>query len=414
MVTLPRISFSGSHKKCIFLACLFGLLLQGGRAQVFEDQDFRRIAFQGIEKLYNFEHEAAEGIFEGLHQSYADHPAPYFLLALNRWWQSYISPNMETYHPYIEKQLDTALVLNRALEGDPAFELEYTFLQFMCHAFLARLSTLRKEWWKAASAGRRALPYLKEGFDFTRRSPEFYFGSGIYHYYASEYPKAHPYVKPFMIFFPGADAQLGKWELRQASNTPNYAQVEAMFYLGDIYLKEGENEKKGLDLYTRLAQRFPGNTWFQMEYGRALVLNGKYDLAIPVLQRLTLAYETLSGQGSSLIYSSRSPYSSFLSNRSYYFLGRALLEKGLAKDEAAAAGYLDQSLKLADRLSITDDEFLPGIFLFRAWAADRMGDRPTAIRMYQEVMDAPQNKPFKDRAAACLEQPCTDRTQVKP
>ena len=148
--------------------------------------------------ISNFE--KANEVFESLQQEYPDHPGPYFLLATNRWWQSYITVD-QVYHSYIEQQLDLALRHNQRLKNREDAHLEYVFFQYMCYAFKTRLHTLRREWLAAANDGRKALPYLRDGLRYAQSSAEFYFSAGIYHYYAATYPEDHFYVRPFMVFF---------------------------------------------------------------------------------------------------------------------------------------------------------------------------------------------------------------------
>ena len=98
-------------------------------AQVFEDQYFRDEVKKGLDKVYNLEFEAGDHIFSKLKDKYEKHPGPYFLLALNRWWQSYICTT-PAYHEYILKQLNTSLELNETFENRESHTLEYTFLQY--------------------------------------------------------------------------------------------------------------------------------------------------------------------------------------------------------------------------------------------------------------------------------------------
>ena len=381
-----------------FICCSSHLAL----SQVFEDMDFRNKAFAGIEHLYNMEYEEASRIFEGLKSKHPEHPAPYFLLALNRWWETYVSYEMTTYHNYILTHLNKAIELNKAIKGQEAYILEYTFFQYMCQAFKARLYTLRKEWWKAANAGRKALPYLKAGFKYTDQSPEFYFGSGIYHYYASEYPKAHPYIQPLMIFFPNGNKAKGIWELKQASTLPNYASPEAMFYLGDIYLKDSM-WVEGLNLYRKLSNRFPNSTWFKMEYARALILNQKFETANGILDPIIAAYEKNKKGFTNNIHTNTSHYTTYLLNRVYYFRGRSSLM--LNGDGKKALGYIEKSLKLANIAGLEDDEFLPFIWQFYGMALDQEEERDKAIIAYKKVLRLDQNQPVKAMAKKYLESP---------
>ena len=337
--------------------------------------------------------------FLNLAKQYPEQPAPHFLLGLNRWWESYVAPQMETYHPYILEQLDKAISYNQTLKGNQEWELEYTFFQYMSYAFKARLYTLRKEWLKAANAGRKAFPYLKKGFEFQEQSPEFYFGSGIYHYYADEYPKSHPIIQPFMIFFPEASAELGIEELSKAYSTPNFAQFEAAYYLGDIYLKRG-SLKNGLKLQKWLHEQCPRNTWFAMEYGRALVAVGEYAQADQVLGKLVGAFERIPGHKQRHIPTTENHHTSYLMSRVYLWWGKSLYMQG---KKSQATDILQTGLQMAQLAQLTtDDEYLPGLYFFLAKSYGDLGNDTKAEEYFKLVMKCSQNAPFKEQTRLAL------------
>ncbi len=371
-------------------------------SQVFRDTTFRQTAYQGIDYTYNMQFEQAHRVFESLKKEYDNHPAPYFLLALNRWWQTYVASGMTEYHSFIERHLDKAITLNAQYEDQPEYKLEYTFFQYMNYAFKARYYTLRKEWWNAAMAGRKAFPYLKKGFDYQKESREFYFGSGIYHYYAEDYPKNHPIVQPLMIFFPRGSISRGIAELEKAVARPNFAQFEAMFYLGDIYLKQGKTGL-GLKLYRQLGKQFPRNTWFQMEYGRALIAFGDDQLARQVLQPLIETYEQLTGHDQQNIVTTDSRYTTYLMSRVYLWYGLALLESDLqgGHDSLEKAQHMVQLAQLD-----SDDEYRPAIAYTRGICDDRLKQREQAVDHYREVLSLSQNQLYKQRAKDCIDKPC--------
>ncbi|MEM6631427.1 MAG: hypothetical protein AAF694_17230, partial [Bacteroidota bacterium] len=375
-----------------------------GQKPLLEDVYFRAEARKGVEYLYDMQFERASEVFLELEATYPQHPAPVFLQGLNRWWESYIAPEMDTYHGFILEKLTQAIELNEALADLPTFELEYTFFQYMSYAFKARLHTLRKEWLKAANAGRKAFPYLKKGFQFQERSPEFYFGSGIYHYYADEYPKTHPVIQPFMVFFPEASAEQGIAELRKASDIQNFAQFEAAYYLGDIYLKRGQLYP-GLRLQERLYHKFPHNTWFRMEYGRALVDVGKYEKAEEILLQLVQAFEKQEGYLTRNIVSTQSHYTTYLMSRVYLWLGKGyVLQNKLAQAEQA----LDLGINMAKLSQLsTDDEYLPGLHFYLGMAYDHSGNRTQAVLHFKKVLSCSQNLLYKKRTKACLKEACT-------
>ncbi len=94
-------------------------------AQVFEDQYFRQMAKRGLDYTYDLDFEKAHQVFDELNRAYPQHPAPHYLLAFNRWWQSYISTT-PYYHSFIVEQLQLALDYNVLYGGKAEYRLEYT------------------------------------------------------------------------------------------------------------------------------------------------------------------------------------------------------------------------------------------------------------------------------------------------
>lgn len=327
----------------LFLCCwTWGL---GGFGQVFQDDVFREAAHKGLALTYNFDFEAADAHFSQLQAAYPDHPAPYYLLAFNRWWQSYIS-HTDVYHSVIEMHLKTALKHNQAYINKEGFELEYTFFQYMIYAFQSRLHILRREWWSGANTGLKALPYLTKGINFVEESPEFYFSTGIYHYYAETYPRKHAYIKPFMVFFPEGNASKGLEELRKAADLENFTQIESQYYLGDIYLEEEKAYRKAIQIKRKLSRMFPQNTWFEADYARALVYDGQYESAHEILSGIRQVYESQGQAMQRQVTSQESRYTSFLMIRVYHYLGRVAMAQ--EQDVAIAEKWFGLSQQMAN------------------------------------------------------------------
>ena len=372
----------------IFFTAIGGSGGQNLYAQVFEDSYFRQEAQTGLASLYNFEFDKSHQIFTRLQKSYSDHPAPYFLLALNKWWKSYISTTT-FYYDYIETHLTKALALNENYKDRNEFKIEHTFFQYMCYAFQTRLYILKREWLNAAQNGRKALNYLSTGMKYTLRAPEFYFSSGIYHYYAATYPQKHAYVRPFMIFFPDGDAELGLKELKLAGEKENFTQTEALYYLGDIYLEEEKAYDKAVEIKKILADRFPRNTWFLTDLARAYVYDRKYSLAEKILYTLVADFESIRGSKERHIQSTESTLTSLTMMRVYHYLGICQLKKRLAY--GAASDYFSKSLKMAKLAGLSAEPHLPANVYYLGYCQDRMGNKSEAIEAYKKVLRMEEN-----------------------
>ncbi|MEZ4827510.1 MAG: hypothetical protein R3C61_14700 [Bacteroidia bacterium] len=407
---LPQPPISGIRRRikpfCGYI--LLGCLLWGGNegvSQVFYDQHFRKMAAEGIQKTYNLEYDAAETIFSTLDKAYPHHPAPLFLLALNRWWQSFISTT-DNWHAYIETQLEDAVARNQKMKDSPGYELEYVFFQYMSYAFLTRLYIIRREWLRAANTGRKALPYLSKSLTYTQKSPEFYFSAGIYHYYAAVFPARHSYIKPFAVFFPDGDAEIGLEELEYAAGNNNFTQAEAMYYLGDIYLEEEGEYARSLSIKKALALKYPGNTWFQADFARALVYNRRYGEAEIILKKLQAGFERLPGSQKRHITSVESNYTSQLMLRVYHYLGRISLERD--KRYSQAASFFKISNEMAKLAGIESEIHLPANAYYLGRCMDGLNQKEKAGEWYQKALDMDENHLIKTQAGACLAGKCPE------
>ncbi|MEO0900366.1 MAG: hypothetical protein AAFY71_28410 [Bacteroidota bacterium] len=390
-------------KNLLFLA-LFALFCKVNlTAQVFHDQFFRQVAKEGMDLMYRQQHEAAEDKLETLLQNYSHHPAPYFLLATNRWWQSYISTTPH-YHQYIDQNLTKALELNKKLAEKEELALEYTFFQYMCHAFKTRLHTLRREWLRAANSGLHALPLIKSCIKYGEESPEFYFSAGIYHYYAEAYPEEHSYLKPLMNLFPDGSADKGLTEMEKAASIPNFTQIESSYYLTDVYIYWKEDFNKAVENARKLYAQYPSNSWFFAEYVRALNYAGKYEEALALMEKVIGLFEKMEGHSSRHISSTESPLTAKLMTRLYHYRGKALL-LGRNQPKEALSSF-KQSLKQAELSGIPAYAYIPSDYLYMGYCKDRLGLREEAIAFYKKALAAEDNDLIKEKAKGCLGQKC--------
>ena len=387
------------------LLFIVGFLPYEADAQVFHDQAFRDAAEKGLEFTYNLEFEKADQVFSEMSATWSEYPGPYFLLAINRWWQSYISTT-DAYHSYIEKNLQKALTLNGKLKKREGYDLEYTFFQYMSYAFLTRLYILRREWMKAANNGRKALPFLPDGISLTGESPEFFFSAGIYHYYAETYPRQHYYIRPFTIFFPEGNAELGLEELETAAGTPNFTRTESLYYLGDIYLEEEKAYQKALRVKQKLAEMYPENTWFSADYARGLIYAGKAKDAEKLLQKMITSFEANKDFKTKHISSVDSRLTSQIMMRVYHYMGR--VHYSYHQNFQKAIDYFELSLKMANLAGVKDDQHLPGNYFWIGRSQDELGENTKAKDAYEKAISLNENQEVKSQAQACLKGECLD------
>ncbi len=318
---------------------------------------------EAMNDLYNFKFSEAEKKFNWLKQKYGWHPLPYFLLGLSEWWK--IMPNIhETKHDdKFIAYMDTVITISENLEIIPKHEVEGAFFLAAAYGFKGRLysSEERRNWGKAAFAGKNALKYMQKSEGMHDLSPELLFGDALYNYFSVWVPENYPLLKPILAFFPKGDKELGIKQLREVSFNAFYTRTEAQVFLMRIWNSYENERSKALQLSEYLHQTYPDNPYFHRYYARMLYSTGKYTSAKPVsetiLQKIdsgALGYEATSGRYAAFflgqIHETRRNYE----EAKYYYRRAVAFGREI---EATDTGYFLYSLiALGDIAKLEGDE----------------------------------------------------------
>lgn len=257
------------------------------------DEQIQIDANQAINDMYNFQFGEADKQFRWLKQKYGWHPLPYFLMGLSQWWRIMPDLDVTRYDDEFRAYMDTALVLSERIY-DLGSEVEGAFFMAATYSFIGRLESERRNWRKAAVAGKNALNYLDEIRDNEDFSPELLFGDGLFNYYREWVPENYPILKPMMIFFEKGDKELGIQQLKEVSRNAFFTRTEAQYFLMRILSTEPDGSIESLRISQYLAETYPMNPYFHRYYSRLLYHNGRYRAcekeALLILHRLDSAY----------------------------------------------------------------------------------------------------------------------------
>ncbi len=293
---------------------------------------------QALDDLYNFKFDKAEQQFRWLKQKYKWHPLPYFLMGLIEWWKIMPDLTNKSYDDRFLAYMDTTIIVAENLyKRYPPYKAESNFFLAAAYGFKGRLYSEeeRKNWTKAAAAGKQALHYLEESKGYHHLSPELLFGDALYNYFSVWVPENYASLKPIMWFFPKGDKQLGLKQLREVSYNAFYTRTEAMVWLMRIQNSYENNKQEALHLSDYLHKTYPDNPFFHRYHARALYSAGRFMQAEPVcikiLERIDsgmYGYEATSGRYASFflgqIYEARNNLSEA---KKYYLLSKMYSEK---------------------------------------------------------------------------------------
>ena len=270
---------------------LFGILLflcfsASSFAQLLNDNDSKQFIIRGLDKLYNYEFKEADTYFQNVKVKYPKHPVTPLLSALQVQWQNLpVEQNPKALAQYLAL-LEKCITSAEILLQDPSTKAEAIFFLTASHGYIALVLNYKKEQVKAANEARKAYVYLKDGKQLTEKNPEFLFTSGLYNFYRIQYPETHPIVKPIMLFFENGNKKLGMQQLEQCVQKSVFSRIEAAYYLTGLYIKYESNYPKALVYSNWLHERYPNNLIYMMRHAETLIMNGKIDDALPIIQQL--------------------------------------------------------------------------------------------------------------------------------
>ena len=257
-----------------------------------------------VDNMYNFNFSKAETEFEWLKFRYPEHPLPYFLFGISTWWQ--MLPNLDAETSLGDEFLaymDTAIVKAEALFDEDETNVEAAFFLSGSYGFKGRYYSEKKNWGRAATAGKWALRYLEKTKGNESFSPEILFGDALFNYYSIWMRENYPMLKPILMFFPKGDKQLGIEQMEEVSKNAFYTRIEAIYFLMRIKAFEEQKTYDALRLGKQVFQKYPNNAYFHRFYSQMLYTIGQYQEAESVSQEILkrisegqTGYEEVSGR----------------------------------------------------------------------------------------------------------------------
>ena len=232
-----------------------------------------------LNDLYNFKFEKAEQQFRWFKQKYKWHPLPYFLMGLSEWWKIMPDSKNKSFDEKFLAYMDSTILVGENLfNKHPEYKIEAAFFLAAAYGFKGRLYSdeERKNWTKAASAGKTALNYLEISKAQNHLSPELLFGDALYNYFSVWVPENYPVLKPVLWLFPKGDKKLGLQQLKEVSYNAFYTRTEAMVWLMRILNSYENDQPRAFQIAEYLYKTYPQNPYFHRYYTRMLYARGMY------------------------------------------------------------------------------------------------------------------------------------------
>ncbi len=343
----------------------------GAAPSVLDDALVRFQAKRGLDLLYDMKFEQAQKLFEQIDQRFPQHPIGPFLKALNTWWKILLDFSDTSHDDAFYAAMDEVIErCDRVLKREKD-HFDAMFFKGAALGFRGRLRSNRRDWFKAASDGKRAMDYVLGVAEKDPANHDYVFGKGIYDYYAAVIPDRYPFVKPVMTFFPKGNRARGLRELERTARQGYYIQTEAAYFLLQVYYLFEEDFAKSIEYVSWLRKRHPGNAFFHAIEGRIYARWGDWRRAEAIFTDVLERYK----QG-------KPGYHAATGEQALYYLARARMT---FRDYDGALGFLLKLEALSARLP--DDTYFKVMGRLRqGMIYDALGRRQPAKDRYKQVL----------------------------
>ena len=280
--------------KMYFMKCriilLFSVLVSSvyGQVEIRNNDELMGLLKQELHCIYNYQFDEAYNILDRVKEIAENHPVVPFVEGLILYWKNNPLTVNSTDAPIFVAYMERCMFLSDSIRGKKSNknDVELTFFSLISRAMLMLHYADNEQ-------SLKVIPYADEAYSLTQRGSdmkdefnEFYFSTGLYNYYRMAYPEVHPVYKPLLMVFKSGSKQKGLEQIKYAMNNTVFLRVESKLYLSYIYLHYENNLEETLYLVTDLYNEFPNNHYFLARQAELLILNKKYQEAMPLVKKL--------------------------------------------------------------------------------------------------------------------------------
>ncbi|MCS6824588.1 MAG: tetratricopeptide repeat protein [Cytophagaceae bacterium] len=263
--------------------CLF---IKGYSQKILPDKILVEHINSGLNKMYNFEFDAAEQYFNKIEKKYPNHPAYFILMSMNLYWEMFYHDNYKEKSSQFIELLNKASAANALLKQKDKTNLETVFFEMIIEAYIALYYAERDETANCVKHVKRAYQMLKIAMKHKDEITDFYFPIGLYNYYVVQYPETKPFYKPFMIFFIPGNKLQGLKDLDYDHLHGVFTRTEAAYYLSNIYLKYENDHLAAQPYVEKLNKNFPKNSFFTVRLIEVMLNKAQYVQCYKYIQEL--------------------------------------------------------------------------------------------------------------------------------
>lgn len=349
---------------------------------------------EGIDRLYGLDYDASRAAFRKLIELEPDNPWGYLFEAGGIWWQSSqeygLFKDTPTLQGLFEQDVEAALRKAEAYidSKDPQTRADGYFVSGMTLGTRGQWNVMKGKWIAAYLDGKKAVKHLNKCVKLDDEYYDAYLGLGLFDYQAARFSG----IARLGAFLGGmrGDEKRGLERIALATEKARYANRQAAQLLANTYIIDLHDYARALPVLEKLRVMFPDSVYFV--FLEALVRHrlGDWD-------------------GSAAL--GRTLFTAAQADPARFRRKELTLVCGLSGDACLSRADAERALAWAEHALDAAAKEKPGPYhawlrLLRAHSLDMLGRREDAVKDYQKVLLLPDFDGARDRARACLAEPC--------
>ncbi|MDR8392835.1 tetratricopeptide repeat protein [Aliifodinibius sp. S!AR15-10] len=355
------------------------------------DTEFRPVAREAVDSLYNFNPEAADALLEPWKQQYPDHPLWMLFDGIELWWQILADLENTAHDEKFFNLMGRVDYQSGRLLSRDRDHADALIMKAISNGYIARQYANRDQWITSVNQARKAFNAYQYLQEVQPDLPDLKMAEGLKLYYSEYLPDAYPIVKTVSWFLPDGNKQKGLALLADAAESSIFAQAEARYFLANISLLYEEDYQTATENFEQLYQAYPNNSYYARILVRGYFRMQDYDRALRVIDTTLARWR-----------SNNLPFEDVLKEELLTWKGRIYFRRF---QYAEAATALEPAFEVGKSLSDPGNRsqhVIAGYYLGRSYL--RTGDKEKARKYLEAVTDMDTQDNYRDHAGELLDE----------
>ena len=386
-----RIRLTGSIFCAVVLLAGLTIPCRAQLPELINDSEFRPVARQAVDSLYNLNPEASGQLLQPWKERYPSHPLWILFEGMELWWKILSDLENTSHDERFFNLMGRADYESTRLLREKGTHADALIIKAISNGYIARQLANRDRWVASMNQARKAYNAYQYLLELQPGMPDLMLAEGLKLYYAEYLPEAYPIVKTVSWFLPDGDKRQGLRMLERAAERSIFAQAEARYFLGNILLQYEKDYPEAARHLGQLYRTYPNNSYYVRILVRSYYRMNKYDRAVEIIDTALARWNER-----------QLPYETVLKEDLLTWRGRIRFSQFRFREAIPdlKAAY-EAGLKL-DNPDLRSLHVISGYYLAQCYL--KTGNRPKAEHYFREVTRMETKTGYREQARAYLDE----------